>query len=153
MERIDMSKQITILSEQKIRSKIDLVRGKQVMLDSDLAELYGVETGHLNRAVKRNSERFPESFMFQLTENEVISLRCQNGISKGKGGRRYLPYVFMEQGVAMLSAVLKSDTAVNCEYRHHESFCCNAQGYFFSCTDFASIRNGRKETNRNRQEN
>ncbi len=82
------------------------------MLDADLANLYEVETGALNRAVKRNEERFPSDFCFQLTEKEVESLRCQNGISKKKGGRRYLPYVFTEQGVAMLSSVLKSRRAV-----------------------------------------
>ncbi len=83
------------------------------MLDSDLAELYQVETKALNRAVKRNLDRFPEDFMFQLTEDEVQSLRFQFGTSnEGRGGRRYLPYVFTEQGVAMLSSVLRSRRAV-----------------------------------------
>lgn len=83
------------------------------MLDSDLAELYEVETKNLNKAVKRNMERFPEFFMFQLTEEEWTSLRFQIGTSKaGKGGRRYLPYVFTEQGVAMLSSVLNSKKAI-----------------------------------------
>nr|WP_330362001.1 ORF6N domain-containing protein [Lachnospira multipara] len=85
-----------------IRSQIHIVRGKQVMLDSDLAMLYKVETGALNRAVKRNKKRFPEDFCFQLSEEEF--LRCQNGISKdndpdGRGGRRYMPYAFTEQKI------------------------------------------------------
>ncbi len=84
------------------------------MLDSNLALLYGVETGALNRAVQRNKIRFPEDFMFQLNEIEEKSLRCQIGISKerkARGGRRYLPQVFTEQGVAMLSSVLRSEKA------------------------------------------
>ena len=96
-----------------IASRIYLIRGVKVMLDRDLAELYGVETGALNRAVKRNAERFPEDFMFQITGEEAELLRCQTGISKpGRGGRRYLPYAFSEQGVAMLSSVLNSKRAI-----------------------------------------
>lgn len=83
------------------------------MLDVDLAMLYGVETGALNRAVKRNLKRFPPDFMFQLTADEADRLRCQIGISnKGRGGRRFLPYVFTEQGIAMLSTVVNSERAV-----------------------------------------
>ena len=83
------------------------------MLDGDLASLYGVETKVLNRAVKRNLQRFPSDFMFQLTDEEADILRCQIGTSnKGRGGRRYLPYVFTEQGVAMLSSVLNSERAI-----------------------------------------
>lgn len=90
-----------------IQNLIYEIRGQKVMLDSDLAELYEVETKNLNKAVKRNIERFPELFMFQLSEDEWQTLRFQFGTSKeGKGGRRYLPYVFTEQGVAMLSSVL-----------------------------------------------
>jgi hypothetical protein len=86
------------------------IHGQKVMLDSDLARLYEIETKTLNRAVKRNIERFPPIFMFQLTEDEFDSLRCQFGTSnEGKGGRRYLPYVFSEHGVLMLSSVLKND--------------------------------------------
>lgn len=81
------------------------------MIDSDLAELYEVSTGALNRAVQRNIIRFPSDFMFQLTEIESENLRCQIGISSSYGGRRFLPYVFTEQGVAMLSSVLKSEKA------------------------------------------
>lgn len=99
-----------------ISSLIHIIRGKQVILDSDLAMLYQVETGTMNRAVKRNKKRFPEDFCFQLTEEEF--LRCQNGISKdegteGRGGRRYMPYAFTEQGISMLSAILRSDVAIN----------------------------------------
>ena len=90
------------------------IRGYNVMLDSDLARLYEIETKALNRAVKRNRDRFPDFFMFQLTENELSSLRCQIGTSKeGKGGRRYLPFVFTEHGVLMLSSVLNSKKAIS----------------------------------------
>jgi hypothetical protein len=90
------------------------IRGEKVMLDSDLARLYEIETKALNRAVKRNIERFPDIFMFQLTEDEFSSLRCQIGTSnEGKGGRRYLPYVFTEHGVLMLSSVLNSKKAIS----------------------------------------
>jgi len=82
------------------------------MLDFDLAVLYGVETKALNRAVRRNIERFPEDFMFQLSKEELNLLRCQFGTSKGRGGRRYLPYAVTEQGVAMLSSVLNSKRAI-----------------------------------------
>lgn len=93
----------------QIQNLIYEIRGHKVMLDTDLAVLYEIETGALNRAVKRNIERFPDFFMFQLTEEDFNSLRCQFGISKaGKGGRRYLPYVFTEHGVLMLSSVLNS---------------------------------------------
>jgi hypothetical protein len=94
-------------------SRIHTVRGQNVMLDSHLAELCGVETKTLNRAVQRNLDRFPEDFMFQLTADEADSLRYQFGTSnEGRGGRRYLPYVFTEQGVAMLSSVLRSERSV-----------------------------------------
>lgn len=88
-----------------------VIRGQKVMLDSDLARLYAVETGALNRAVKRNASRFPADFRIQLTRPEVKNLRCQIGISN-PGGRRYLPYAFSEHGVAMLSSVLNSERAV-----------------------------------------
>jgi hypothetical protein len=101
-----------LVPTELIASKIYLIRNVKVMLDRDLAELYGVETRSLIQAVKRNIERFPLDFMLQLTKEEFDSLRSQNVISKGKGGRRYLPYVFSEQGVAMLSSVLKSRRAI-----------------------------------------
>ena len=98
---------------ERIESVIFFIRGEKVMVDSDLAELYGVETKALNRAVKRNLKRFPVDFMFQLTAEEAATLRCQTGTSKpGRGGRRYLPNVFTEQGVAMLSSVLNSERSV-----------------------------------------
>jgi len=84
----------------QIQNMIYVIRGHRVMFDSDLAKLYEIETGNLNRAAKRNIERFPKFFMFQLTEEEYNSLRCQIGISnKRKGGRRYLPYAFTEHGI------------------------------------------------------
>ena len=96
----------------KIEKMIYIIRGHRVMLDSDLAELYEVETGALNRQVKRNIIRFPIDFMFQLTHEENEALRCHFGISKeGKGGRRYYPFVFTELGVAMQSSVLNSEKA------------------------------------------
>lgn len=103
-----------IVQQEVIERKIYLIRGHKVMLDRDLAKLYGVETFNLNKAVKRNIDRFPEDFMFQLTREDAESLRFQIGMSKisGRGGRRYLPYAFTEQGVAMLSSVLKSNRAV-----------------------------------------
>jgi hypothetical protein len=101
------------ISSQQIEGCIFLIRGQKVILDSDLADLYGVETKALKRAVRRNRARFPEDFMFQLNNQEFIRLRCQNGTSKtGRGGSRYLPYAFTEQGVAMLSGVLTSPRAI-----------------------------------------
>jgi phage regulator Rha-like protein len=101
------------ISTQQIEGCIFLIRGQKVMLDSDLADLYGVETKVLKRAVRRNRARFLEDFMFQLNNQEVIRLRCQNGTSKtGRGGSRYLPYAFTEQGVAMLSGILTSPRAI-----------------------------------------
>lgn len=101
-----------------IEKRILVIRGRQVMLDTDLAGLYGVETRRLIEQVKRNSERFPPDFAFQLSSDEVAVLRSQSAISSGgHGGRRYAPYVFTEQGVAMLSSVLRSKraAAVNVE--------------------------------------
>ena len=101
-----------------IEKMIYVIRDKQVMLDSDLAVLYQVETGALNRAVKRNISRFPEDFRFQLTKEEYQNLRCQTGISSfaqdenNYGGRRTLPYVFTEQGISMLASVLHSEAAI-----------------------------------------
>lgn len=111
----------SLIPAEAVERRILLIRGQKVMLDSDLAYLYVVETKALNRAVKRNRERFPEDFMFQLTPEETgrlrfpngtSSLRSQSGTSRGWGGRRYFPYVFTEQGVAMLSSVLRSRSAV-----------------------------------------
>jgi len=97
--------QESLIPVERITSQIYLIRGHKVMLDSDLAQLYGVDTKILNRAVRRNKDRFPEDFMFQLRAEEEKSLRFHFGTSKeGRGGRRYRPYVFTEQGVAMLSS-------------------------------------------------
>ncbi len=105
-----MSKEITI-PDEIITSKIYLIRDQKVMLDQDLAELYNVETKQLKRQVRRNIERFPEDFMFELTKEEFTVLRSQFGTSN-RGGTRYMPMVFTEQGVAMLSSVLNSPTAI-----------------------------------------
>ncbi len=103
-----------LVPREVIEQRILLIRGHKVMLDSSLAELYGVDTSHLNKAVKRNLERFPSDFMFQLTRQEEAALRFHFGISNGRrGGRRYLPYVFTELGVAMLSSVLHTRRAVH----------------------------------------
>lgn len=109
---------------QEIRNLIYTIRGRQVMLDSDLATLYQVETKNLNKAVKRNIERFPEKFCFQLTDEEEYSLRFQIGtLNTGRGQhRKYLPYVFGEQGIAMLSAVLRSDVAVRVSIEIMDAF-------------------------------
>ena len=102
-----------LLPVERIERSILLIRGHKVMLDSDLATLYGVTTKRLNEQVRRNAGRFPADFMFQLTPEEVKSLRSQFTTSnRGRGGRRYLPYVFTEQGVAMLSSVLNSQRAI-----------------------------------------
>ncbi len=102
-----------LIPDQTIEGKILWARGHKVMFDHDLAVLYGVKTKSLNLAVKRNRSRFPSDFMFQLNQKEVEHLRFQFETSKkGRGGRRYLPYVFTEQGVAMLSSVLNSERAI-----------------------------------------
>lgn len=116
--------------EEDIENLIYTIRGKQVMLDSDVANLFHYKTKSLNLAVKRNIERFPEEFCFQLTENELNSLRFQFETSKkekvklssSRGGRRYLPYVFTEQGVAMLAGILKSDIAVDISIKIIKAF-------------------------------
>ena len=144
-----MSKELSIIKNEEINNKIYTIRGLQVMLDNELAELYGVETRVFNQAVKRNIERFPENFRFELTEDEYgflrsqtvnfkkeKNLKSQNAIlennsnlrsqnvtsSLNYGGRRYLPYVFTEQGVSMLSAVLRSKTAIDMSIKIINSF-------------------------------
>ncbi len=132
--------QPTIINKENIQNKIYTIRGLQIMLDKDLAELYQVETKNLNKAVKRNIERFPNNFMFQLTQNEYDNLRLQFGTSsldndlnsqimplenveiKEHGGRRYLPYAFTEQGVAMLSAILRSKIAIEVSIQIIDTF-------------------------------
>lgn len=109
-KNLTMSKMLSIPDEVVI-SRIHLIRDKKVMLDDDLAELYQVATRRLNEQVKRNIERFPEDFMFQLTENEWENLKSQNATSSW-GGRRKIPFVFTEHGVLMLSSVLNSERAI-----------------------------------------
>lgn len=107
-----MAKTDSLIPIERIASQIYLLRGEKVMLDSDLAALYGIETGALTRAMKRNRERFPDDFCFQLSKEEFEILRSQTGISSQWGGRRYPPWAFTEHGVAMLSSVLRSQRAV-----------------------------------------
>ena len=102
----------SLVPVDRIEKAILLIRGQKVMLDADLAALYAVETKQLVRAVRRNIDRFPPDFMFQLSKEEFGNLRFHFGTSSGWGGRRYLPYAFAEQGVAMLSSVLRSQRAI-----------------------------------------
>ncbi|MBL4760957.1 MAG: ORF6N domain-containing protein [Mariprofundaceae bacterium] len=124
-----------MMDSNSIQSRIFTIRSLQVMVDSDLAEMYEVETKYLTRAVSRNIQRFPEQFRFQLTQEEFENLRCQIGTasdnqnlksqivtSSRHGGRRTLPYVFTEQGVSMLSAVLRSDTAIKVSIQIMDAF-------------------------------
>ena len=104
-----------LAEEQKILNRIHVIRGEKVILDKDLAELYGVETKVFNQSVKRNQDRFPRDFMFTLTDKEWQKLRSQF-VTSGWGGSRYKPNVFTEQGVAMLSSVLNSNS---CKYPDH----------------------------------
>lgn len=97
---------------QLIQSKIHEIRGQRVMLDFDLAEMYGTETKYLKRAVRSNIKRFPSDFMFELTKGEFDNLRCNFCTSNKRGGTRFMPFAFTEQGVAMLSSVLNSDVAI-----------------------------------------
>lgn len=112
-----MEDNVGIISNEEIRNLIYTIRGKQVMLDSDVARLYNYETKKINQTVKRNIERFPEKFCFQLNNNEFSSLRSQivtlnKKVNNGNVIRKYLPYVFTEQGIAMLSGLLKNEIAV-----------------------------------------
>ncbi len=101
-----------IISQSYVEQKIFFIRGRKIMLSHDLAELYGVTTFNLNKAVKRNLDRFPSDFMFQLNQKEAENLKFQIGISSWGGARRATPYAFTEQGVAMLSSVLRSKRAI-----------------------------------------
>jgi len=105
-----------LIVEQKILHKIYIIRGEKVMLDKDLAEMYGVETKVFNQSVKRNSERFPKDFMFTMTEKEWENLRSQI-VTSSHGGVRYIPKVFTEQGIAMLSSILNSNIAIAANIR------------------------------------
>ena len=104
---------MSAITSRSIEQAIHQLRGHRVMLDEDLAILYGVETKRLNEAVKRNAKRFPADFMFTLTADEAAALRSQIATSKGRGGRRYLPQAFTQEGVAMLSCVLSSPKAID----------------------------------------
>lgn len=118
-------KNLVIVDNREIQNMIYTIRGKQVMVDSDLATLYQVTTKRLNEQFRRNKNRFPSEFMFRLTAEEYEYLRSQNATSSednAHGGRRYMPYVFTEQGIAMLSAVLKSDIAVEVSVKIMNSF-------------------------------
>ena len=113
------------LEEIKIENLIYEIRGKQVMLDSDVARLFGYETKYLNRQVNRNKERFPETYCFRLSFDEYKNLRCQNvtsSLEDGYGGRRYLPYVFTEYGITMLAGILKSEVAVKASLKIVDAF-------------------------------
>ena len=130
-------KNLAIVDNREIQNLIYTIRDKQVMIDSDLAGLYQVETKYLNRQRSRNADRFPEDFCFQLTKEEYEVLRCQNVTSKneeGSGGRRYMPYMFTEQGIAMLSAVLKSDIAVDVSMKIMDTF-VRMRNFFVSNKD------------------
>jgi phage regulator Rha-like protein len=107
-----MPRDKALVRMSRIEESIFLVRGQKVILDADLAVLYGVETKMLVRAVKRNRERFPPDFMFQLSKLEFHNLRCQSGTSRQWGGRRYAPYAFTEHGAIMAASVLNSERAV-----------------------------------------
>lgn len=118
-----------------IESMIYVIRGQRVMLDTDLATLYGVETGNLNRQVRRNIDRFPEDFMFQITNEELRNLVCQIGISSSQhGGIRKLPLVFTENGVAMLSSVLRSPQAIQVNISIMRTF-TRLKGHFMMALD------------------
>ena len=109
----DACETLPLLTGEHIQGCIRVIRGEQVILDRDLAQLYQVETSQLNRQVKRNIQRFPGDFMFQLTKEEADSLKCQNGTSSWGGDRRALPHAFTEQGVSMLAGLLRSEVAIN----------------------------------------
>ena len=125
---VTIDNQIDIInySIEDIKKMIYTIRGKQVMLDSDVANLYHYETKKINQTVRRNIERFPERFCFKLTEQEVENLRSQivtSSLKKGNhGGRRYLPYMFTEQGIAMLSGLLKNDIAIQVSINIMDAF-------------------------------
>jgi hypothetical protein len=117
-----MTKEIEIINEGNIKSKIYTIRGLQVMLDRDLAELYEVSTGNLNKAVKRNIKRFPNDFMFELTQKEFNNLIFQIGISRSWGGTRKFPKVFTEIEIATLSGILNSDIAIEANIKIMRAF-------------------------------
>ena len=131
---------------QIIQDKIYEIRGQRVMLDFDLAELYGTETKYLKRSVKNNLKRFPSDFMFELTKEEYDSLRCRNCTSNQRGGNRYMPFAFTELGVAMLSSVLNSEIAIEVNMGIMRAFVAVRQLIANSPTDkIGEIKNELKE--------
>lgn len=133
---------IQVIEPQQIQQMIHFIRGERVILDRDLAVLYGVETKILNKQVKRNIERFPEDFMFQLTNQEFTNLRFQNGTSSW-GGTRYLPYAFTEEGVAMLSGLLRSPVAIQMNVQIMRAFVYMKNT--LAALDKAAVRQGQLE--------
>ena len=133
---------IQVIEPQQIQQMIHFIRGQRVILDRDLAVLYGVETKLLNKQVKRNIERFPEDFMFQLTNQEFTSLRFQNGTSSW-GGTRYMPYAFTEEGVAMLSGLLRSPVAIQMNVQIMRAFVYMKNT--LAALDKAAVRQGQLE--------
>ncbi len=110
-KKAEIVKPTVAIEQLQVQQMIHVIRGERVILDRDLAALYGVEVAQLNRQVQRNIERFPQDFMFQLTNQEFTNLKCQNGTSSW-GGTRYMPHAFTEEGVAMLSGLLRSPVAI-----------------------------------------
>ena len=133
---------IQVIEPQQIQRMIHFIRGQRVILDRDLAVLYGVETKALNKQVKRNIERFPEDFMFQLTNQEFTNLRFQNGTSSW-GGTRYMPYAFTEEGVAMLSGLLRSPVAIQMNVQIMRAFVYMKNT--LAALDKATVRQGQLE--------
>lgn len=133
---------IHVIEPQQIQQMIHFIRGERVILDRDLAILYGVETKLLNKQVKRNIERFPEDFMFQLTNQEFTNLRFQNGTSSW-GGTRYMPYAFTEEGVAMLSGLLRSPVAIQMNVQIMRAFVYMKNT--LAALDKAAVRHGQLE--------
>lgn len=130
----------SVVPVEKIERSILLIRGKKVMLDSDLAELYGVTTKRLNEQVKRNKDRFPSDFMFQLTLKEAESSRSQNATLKRGQNIKYLPYVFTEQGVAMLSGILNSKRAVQVNIEIMLNWIATLASCLLAMTKFESFK-------------
>ena len=144
-KKAEIEKPIVAIEPMQVQQMIHVIRGERVILDRDLAKLYGVETKNLKRQVKRNIERFPSDFMIELTREEYNSLRCQNGtIENARGGHsKYLPYAFTENGVAMLSSVLTSEVAVQVNIQIMRAFTWMRQT--FSAIAETTIRQGHLE--------
>lgn len=130
------AKVISLIPVAGMETNIFLLRGQKVMFDADLARLYGVETKSLNKAVRRNLERFPADFMFQIDRAELADLRFQFGTSSSHGGKRYLPYAFTQEGIAMLSSVLRDPRAVQVNVEIMRAF-VRMRGFLLSQNDLA----------------